>query len=193
MRSSWGASPVPRRTRVPRCTSSLSSPAIELLDDQRHRGVWVDRTALFAAKNRNEEVTEADFTSPEDLELASLPAWSHLSAEQRHRRMAEMIEDIERETLERHQREGTAPAGGEEVRRRQPHERPNRVAKSVRPRFHAATETVRSMLLAGYREFVLAYREAAALLKAGDVTARFPENCFPSRLPFVPPLDFGFS
>ena len=150
MRSSWGASPVPRRTRVPRCTSSLSSPAIELLDDQRHRGVWVDRTALFAAKNRNQEVSEVDFTSPEDLELAPLPAWAHLSAAQRHQLMVEIIEDIERETLE------SSSARGHSTRRRrggtaESASRTSRIGSlnQYRPRFHAVSEAVRTMIIGG--------------------------------------------
>ena len=41
-------------------------------------------------------------------------------------------------------------------------------------------------MIAAYRLFVEAYREAAARLLAGDLAVEFPPGCFPPAPPFVP-------
>ena len=78
------------------------------------------------------------------------------------------------------------PLGAEAVCRRHPHARPNRLAKSPKPYFHATKATFRA-LMGGLREFVAAYRLAAERLADGDKNVQFPENCFPPGLPFVEP------
>jgi hypothetical protein len=98
-----------------------------------------------------------------------------------------MVEGIEKETLREHQRNETAPTGATAVLQKQPHYVPGRQKHSPAPRFHAATKSVWEALVAGFAEFVVAYRAAAELVKAGAVSVLFPEDCFPSRLPYVPP------
>ncbi len=99
-----------------------------------------------------------------------------------------MVDDIERETIDRHKKAETVPKGAEWVRRRHPHERPKPGHRSPRPRFHAFAKKVREQLVAAYREFLAAYRIAAEGLARGDTDVTFPENCFPPPLPFVKPL-----
>ncbi|MEM9556723.1 MAG: hypothetical protein AAGC60_20860 [Acidobacteriota bacterium] len=159
-----------------------------LTDGEPLRGVWIDRTRLYAARQRKGTVDEQDFTVEEELELTPIPCWAPISAQARRERVEVMLRQIENETLAMHEKAGTVPFGATAIRRRQPHERPrSRLARSRKPRFHAASKHVRDRLVEGFREFVAAYRIAAERLAAGDRLVMFPENCFPPRLPFVEP------
>jgi hypothetical protein len=53
------------------------------------------------------------------------------------------------------------------------------------PWVHAATKAVRRELRNAYFNFVAAYRDAAAKLRAGKRDTPFPMGCFPPALPFV--------
>ncbi|MCG8462477.1 MAG: hypothetical protein MI919_39840 [Holophagales bacterium] len=150
-------------------------------------GVWIDRTAWHAQQSCSEKASEADVTELEELRLTPLPALAHLEAEERRREIARIVTQIEEETLAMHRREDTAPKGASAVCRQKPHEIPRDVKRSTAPRFHAATGAARRALLEGLRQFVAAYRSAAARVAAGEVGVRFPENCYPPCLPFVPP------
>ncbi len=66
-----------------------------------------------------------------------------------------------------------------------PHDRPKRSKKSPTPFFHAFTKSARKLFQEAYSRFLVAFREAAESLKAGDLTAPFPVGCFPPGLPFV--------
>ena len=153
------------------------------------RGVWVDRTKLFAARQKRKKVREYDFAHEEELHLTTLPAWTALAeaAERTRERVREMIKRIEAQTLQMHQQQGTVPLGAEGVRGRHPHERPSRLAKRPMPRFHAATRAMRRMMLDAYQEFYAAFRLAAQRLADGDRKAEFPENCYPPGMPFIEP------
>lgn len=152
------------------------------------RGDWTDRTALYAARQSREVVVDDDYVSELTLRLETLPCWSHLDGARYRHRVREMVIEIERQTIARHRREGTVPAGAAWVRRRHPHERPEaRDRGSARPRFHTYRKRMGRVLLEGYRLFLAAYRAAARRLSAGEVGIRFPPNCFQPRLPFVPP------
>lgn len=151
-------------------------------------GIWIDRTALYKARQRGEGVSEADVTKDVTLKLDPLPCWRHLDAETYRSRVEELVGSIERETIERHKRDHTVPRGAEWVRRRHPHERPKPGPRSPRPRFHAFAKAVRDQLVAAYGTFFAAYRDAARRLAKGDVRVTFPDGCFPPPLPFVEPL-----
>jgi len=62
---------------------------------------------------------------------------------------------------------------------------PKRSEKSPAPFFHAFTKSARKLFQEAYSRFLVAFREAAESLKAGDLTAPFPVGCFPPGLPFV--------
>jgi len=158
-----------------------------LAEGQPLRGLWIDRTRLYAARQKRQDVSEAEFSHEEVLRLESLPSWAGLDKGQLKQRVRGMLKHIEESTLEMHHEAGTAPLGASEIMNRHPHERAKRSNRSPMPRFHAATKRVRQMLLDGYREFYAAFRLAAERLKAGDRRADFPENCFPPGLPFVEP------
>ncbi len=63
--------------------------------------------------------------------------------------------------------------------------RPAKLKKSPAPLFHAASKASRQGPRAADGLFLVAFREAAERLKAGDRLARFPNGCFPPALPFV--------
>ena len=158
-----------------------------LADGEPIKGQWVDRTGLFAARQKDPATPETAFTAEEELRLTPLKHLRALDTESRRGRIAQIVAEIEEATLERHRREGTVPLGAEAVCRRSPFERPGRLARSPKPYFHATRVAFRE-LMDGFREFVAAYRLAAERLAGGDRRVQFPENCFPPGLPFVEPL-----
>ncbi len=159
-----------------------------MVEGRTMKGIWIKRKEMFNARQRGKDVNEADFTKDVELTLDPLPCWRHLSAEAYRVRVAEMVDDIERETRARHRQAATVPKGAEWVRRRHPHERPMPGHRSPRPRFHAFARKIREQMVAAYREFLAEYRIAAERLAGGDVGVAFPENCFPPPLPFAPPM-----
>ncbi len=96
-----------------------------------------------------------------------------------------MVEHIEKQAERRIPATGLWPVGIEALRHGNPHERPARSKKSPAPLFHAGSKAVRRAMHDGYRLFVEAYRHAASRLGGGDRSVRFPEGCFPPRIPFV--------
>ncbi|MEM1180260.1 MAG: transposase [Acidobacteriota bacterium] len=153
-----------------------------LVNRRKLRGVWVNRTDLYAARQRNPKTREDQFTEQTELQLTALPCLAHLSAKEQKRVVQDMILAIEKETLERHRRSGTAPAGAEAVTRRRAHDRPKHFRPMPRPHFHASKELLR-VLTDGFRLFLTAYRRAADRLAAGELSVVFPDNCFPPRCP----------
>lgn len=67
------------------------------------------------------------------------------------------------------------------------HYLPGRQKSGPAPRFHVASRAAWDTLVAGLQEFVAAYQIAAEQVAAGVKSVRFPGDCFPSRLPYVPP------
>jgi len=99
--------------------------------------------------------------------------------------MAMLIEHIETEAAVRHAREGTEPVGSKAVLAHKPADRPRSLKKMLAPPFHAATKAARNELVEAYKWFTVAYREAADRLRHGDLSACFPDGCFPPSRPFV--------
>ena len=99
--------------------------------------------------------------------------------------MAEMVEDIEKETKALHKEKKTRPLGARRVCRKRPHHRPKKTKWSPGPKFLAAKDR-RKALWEMFQNFLVAYYAAADRLREGDLTVRFPEGCFPPGLPYVP-------
>lgn len=152
------------------------------------RGTWVDRTRMWVGGKGKRKLDERDFRQELCLELSPLPCWAHFTPRAYCSRIRELVEKIERDTIERHRRQRTAPIGVRSVLRQHPHHAPTPGARTSRPRFHALRRSVRKALEDGYRSFVVAYREAAERLELTPNLINFPENCFPPRLPFVHPV-----
>jgi hypothetical protein len=99
-------------------------------------------------------------------------------------RLAELVEEIEEEARVDREARGIEPLGVEAILRQDPHTCPNQTKKSPAPLYHATT-AAREASWESYSAFVVAFREAAERLRAGDRTARFPLGSFPPGLPFV--------
>ena len=149
------------------------------------RGVWIDRTGQWHARQRGERPNELRFTEREVLKLHPIPCWADLEAHQVQARVRAMVHQIEAATEERHRVNGTAPLGVRAILEQSPHARPDRVDRSPAPRFHAANRQARLELLSAYSWFIAAYREASDVLRRGVRKAEFPTGCFPPPLAYV--------
>ena len=158
-----------------------------LCDGEPIVGTWLDRTKLRNARNRGEAVGPSDFTTRYEIHLEPLPCWEHMDEDTWRGLVREMVADIEAENLVEHQRNGTKPCGATAVLERSPHYLPGRQKRGPAPLFHVASRAAWDAMVAGLREFVAAYQVAAERVSKGVKSVRFPGDCFPSRLPYVPP------
>ena len=156
-------------------------------NDEPIRGVWINRTEYYKARQRGENVSEAQFTEEEELHLVPLPCWNEVSPKLRQEWISDLIQEIESEAADMHRRRGTVPLGVQAICDQAPQDLATRLEKRVKPNFHA-TQAAYKTLMEGFREFTKAYRTAAEHLATGHQEAQFPENCYPPGLPFVEPI-----
>lgn len=149
------------------------------------KGVWINHTQEYHARQRGEKPDPQTFEEPETLTLVPLPCWEHLSPEQYRRQIAALVESVEAAAEAQRKKSGRRPLGREAILRQDPTAEPQRTKKSPAPRFHAFRATVRQDLYGLYAEFVAAFRTAAEKLKSGIRTVAFPIGSFPPHLPFV--------
>ena len=150
-----------------------------LLGDGTVIGIWYDRTGEYWAKKRGEAIEAGQFASTETLTLCPLPCWDDLPADEVRARIAEIVAHIVRETRQQLRDTQSRPLGARRILRQNPQARPQRVARSKAPRFHAATWQIRRMLEAMYRAFRDAYRDAMESLRQRQLTVRFPDHGIP--------------
>jgi hypothetical protein len=148
-------------------------------------GYWFDRTREYAARLRGEDFDRLRYASRETIFLDPLPCWKHLSPERLHKRISDLLAQIETEARAVRERTGRTTPGRRAILSQHPHVRPNRPKESPAPLFHAATKRARRALYEAYRLFVRAFREASERLRAGDRDVIFPSGSFPPALPFV--------
>ncbi len=152
-------------------------------------GVWFDRSAEYEHRRRlrrkgeSRRIDRYEHARKTEFDLAPLPCWAHLSPAKRRRRAAELARQCETEGRCIRQTTGKPVLGVKRILRFHPHHRPQTLARSPRPRFHAVEPAVRAALELIYRKFVDAYRDAAAELVAGR-KAHFPAHSFPRPMPF---------
>jgi hypothetical protein len=177
----------PKENLVLRCRDWPGLQCIDALTEGKAlEGIWRNHSLEYEAKRRNKEVIDPEtFIEHCTLKLNPLPCWRHLPAAEARRRVTEMVEAIDAESARRVLLSGQMPLGAAVIRSQHPHERPMRSKKSPAPAVHAVSKAVRRQLKEAYRLFVLAYREAAARLRAGDYSVEFPVGCFPSPRPWV--------
>ncbi len=163
------------------------SAARALLSGQDLNGIWVDRTALYRARQRKggHRARPIDFEEKMTVKLSQLPCWAHLSPEDYRRSIHELVEGIEKEAASRHAQEGTRPAGRKAVLRQSPHHRPEKFKSSPCPLVHSASKAARKYFLESYGLFVSAFRAASERFRAGDLGAEFPVGSFPHAAAFV--------
>jgi hypothetical protein len=156
-------------------------------------GKWVDRTKKYRLemqrqgkeKEEDREVHPDEYTTELTVELKPLPCLEHLGWGGYIRFVTDLIRDAEKEAKRDRERRGVEVVGREEICRHDPQTRPNRVKVSPAPPVHAASKKARLEWREAFGMFLLAYREAAKLLKKGIKDVAFPEGCFPPGLPFV--------
>ncbi len=158
-----------------------------LIEGKPLQGIWISRTAQWAARRRKgADASDAAHSEELELHLEPLPCWSGLPEHEWRQRVADLVEDIEREGRSRHVRKGTVPLGRRRVRKVHPHHAPEKVAWSPQPFEIARDPRRRRELRQAFSAVVAAYRAAAERLSKGDRTARFPEGTFPPGLPYAP-------
>ena len=162
---------------------ATSLPA--MLDGRPLAGTWFDRTAECQARRRRKEDGARAFAHEEVVVLSPLPAWAHLAASERERRLRELVEVVRAEASERARATGREPMGAPEVLQQDPHAAPLNSRRASAPLVHAASREVRRAFREAYRLFVGAYREAAKALRAGAAWPHFPEGCFPPARCFI--------
>jgi len=141
-------------------------------------GKWLNRTRLWAARQRNREISTRDFEEPETLELTALPVWSEMTEKAYTEHVADLIEEVERETAEQHREAGTKPLGEKAILRQSPHRRPSRLEWRPAPFVHASTKAARLAFRAAYNAFVAACATATDRLRATGDTSAFPAGAF---------------
>lgn len=156
-----------------------------LLTGKAIRGIWFDRTLEYEARRRGERLGKYTFSSCEMFALEPLPVWRDISALELRQRIRALVKEIEAETRLRLKQTGRAALGRRRILRQNPHDCPKQSSRSPAPRFHAHRWEVRKMLELSYYFFCIAYRQASATLRNGNVRAEFPAGSFPPRLCFV--------
>jgi REP element-mobilizing transposase RayT len=146
-------------------------------------GIWFNRTAEYNARRRGASFRPEDFAVRYQLELAPLPCWKDLSSSMTRSCAAQLVDEIEAETQERHRREGTQPLGIRPILRQHPHSRPKSSKKSPAPLCHAFTRSMRQQLRQAYAAFLESFRDAADRLRQGDLSVSFPAGSFPPPRP----------
>lgn len=155
----------------------------QLLGEARRRFRWFNWTKRWSKRTSEDRSTGAgrfaeEWAEPVELEVAPLPCWKGMGAEERRRAVQCLVEAVEAEAQVRNK-----PAlGVREVREQHPHTRPQRLKRSPRPLGHASTRQALKELRERYRAFVAVFREAAARWMRGDFSARFPLFSFPPRV-----------
>jgi REP element-mobilizing transposase RayT len=156
-----------------------------ILDGEPLQGYWFDRTREGAARRRGEEPGELEYATEEKVVLSPPPCWKHWSEERIRARVAEMVEQIEKEAEEDRRSRGVKVLGAKAILAQAPHQKPKQTKRTPAPGFHAVTKAARLALRDAYALFMAAYQEAAEKLRGGDRSVRFPEGSFPPALPFV--------
>jgi putative transposase len=145
-------------------------------------GTWYDRTAEYRARIRGERRT---FPYPETVRLSPLPFLAGLTSLQQRKYVVDAVQQVEAETRERHEKNGSRPLGVRDVLKQHPHQKPEVFLKSPAPLFLTATREEYWRMRAAREATVAAYRNAAERLRRGETDVRFPVGSFPPPAPFV--------
>lgn len=156
-----------------------------ILDGEPLEGLWFDRSQEHRARRQGKAFARLEFATSYTVQLESLPCWAHLPAEEYRRRVAVEVEVIESQAARRRELLDQPARGAAAIREQEPHTAPERLKKSPAPRFHAASRKIRQELYDGYRQFVAAFCDAAARLRAGELGVVFPAGSFPPAAPWV--------
>ncbi len=149
------------------------------------QGDWYDRTGLYRARYRGQDLDLDDFTEHVDLPLVSLPCWQRLSREEYAKECLDLVEMIEVDTRTRHENNGTTILGAPAILSTDPHKRPNKLKNTSAPLVHAHDRAERAAMVERYRQFTVLYWSASADFRAGQLDVEFPEGSFRPAAPYV--------
>jgi REP element-mobilizing transposase RayT len=153
-------------------------------------GPWIDRTSEYRANLRGRRHDPRAFVCEESFELAPLPCWKGISAEEYRSRMKALVREVERQTAKELSEAEREPLGAERAARQNPHDAPARSKKGPAPGIHAATREVRLAFRETYRQFVNAYRRASEMLRSPsrlrEQFGLFPPGSFLPPGPYLP-------
>ena len=155
-----------------------------LLTGRPLRGVWLDRSAEYEARRRKQSLNKYEFAETQELELAPIPAWSHLTRTERQTKVQDMVREIAAEAKQQAQKTGRGPLGVRRILRQDPHSKPASTKRSPKPIVHAASRAVRKAMKIEFYLFRQAYRAASEALREGDFSVEFPAGAHRPRLPF---------
>jgi hypothetical protein len=151
-------------------------------------GTWLDRAAWYRARQRAKDgdppLNASHFESSYPISIETLPCLAPVDTVQRQVFIRNLIETIVADLATLRAEANCEVLGVQGIKGKDPHSRP-RVSRSPAPLFHAVKNEVRRRLREAYALFVVAYREAASLVKLGVDNAVFPEGSFPAARPFV--------
>jgi hypothetical protein len=150
-------------------------------------GTWISRASQWSARRRKgADASDAAHSERLELHLEPLPCWSHLPEHEWRAKVAEIVDDIEKEGRSNHVRKKTRPLGPRQVRKMNPLHAPKKVAWSPQPYVIARDPERRKELWNTFASVIAAFRDAADRLAKGEHGVRFPEGTFPPGLPYVP-------
>lgn len=155
-----------------------------LLTGRTVRGVWFNRSLEYEARRSKRRFDKYEYAEVHELELAPIPAWRHIDAEDRRARVRAMVREITAEALEMAKTAGRGPLGVRRILRQDPSERPESTASSSKPIVHAASRAVRTAMLIDFYAFRRTYRAASAAVRRGNFSVAFPPGSHRPRLPF---------
>jgi hypothetical protein len=155
-----------------------------LLEGKNLEGTWFDRTAEYNAKKKGKTFVRYDFSTKYIIALTPLVSWASLSNDERRKRAENIVNEIECETKELREKEGTGVLGVKQVLAQLPWEHPLKMKRSPAPWCHAADGLTRKLYKLAYKKFVEVYQDAAERLRRGEQHVRFPAHCFPPALAY---------
>jgi REP element-mobilizing transposase RayT len=149
-------------------------------------GTWIFRERQTRAMRRRSCADATAFSQRYEVTIAPLPCWKEYSRDEIQRLVKSIIEEIV--VAERLQRK-THPMGAAAATRTDPHRARKPPSSAPAPLCHASNAAIRSVVKSAYREFVCAFRAAAAAAKSRLTSseAQFPIGSSPRPRWFVSP------
>jgi REP element-mobilizing transposase RayT len=169
---------------VRRCRDWPGLSSLPFLLDGRPRSFrWYNwtRRASGNARRRKRELLDARWAEHEELQLTPLPSPSLQTPQARRSFLRRTIRAIEEQAARQYQ----TVLGALGVMRQKPHHRPARSKRSPQPLCHTTIPELFEAFRERLRGFLAEFRQASARLRAGDLTAVFPEGAIK---PFVWPI-----
>ena len=148
----------------------------QLVNGDEVSGPWIDRTQLYWARKRREEITEADVTTYYAVMLTPPPLWSHLGREEYKELCKALCDEAIREAQALRERDGM----GMESVLTQPVSKSRFTKRSTRPLCRTKCIERLKSYKDDYYGFKAQFQEASATLRAEiysgitSVHVRFP-------------------